>query len=238
MNHQKILTIVCAVTLVISPAHAGLQPVIAAERVEAESLEMQWAMAGTLAADMDVQAEPLPMPPDAGAGTQVAVFDLFAPLEEPTGAEPLGNEAEGSAVATAAGDDENQQPDAEGINRPVIAWASLKDMNPAQFFALTDGATTTFALATELGKEKNPLIGNSILGVLVVTALKYRLGDYIAKRPEPERSQGLGILSGLWGGATANNLLVIAQVASPVPILVGLAAGLWLWATSTQLQVN
>ena len=206
MNCQKTIISVCIAALAVTQTHAS--PWIMDEvTAEAEAPAQTW-----LISQIEDGAEE-----GKHAGTEA----------KSSGAEPC---IEPSTASTGRLDSSEMPEDAE-VKQGAAQW--FEKLNLPQKTALTDGLTTTVALVGKIAEEKNPLIGGSIIGVLLVTALKFRLGTYTEQMAEPERTKSQAVLGALWGGATVNNLLVIAQVASPAPILAGLVAGLWVWATKS-----
>jgi hypothetical protein len=101
----------------------------------------------------------------------------------------------------------------------------------AQIAAVADGATTLAALAMG-AVETNPL-------GLATVVLKAPLLAYIKTLPDDERAHGYAMQSAIWSAAAANNLCVIAAIASggafaPACLLVGGAWGYRDWSMSAE----
>lgn len=99
----------------------------------------------------------------------------------------------------------------------------------AQNAAIADVATTGIGLALGAA-EANP-IG------LATIPLKLVILDYAESLQDGEKQELQSAIASIWGGASANNLCVIAAIATggtfaPACVLLGLVYGLTQWETS------
>lgn len=120
-------------------------------------------------------------------------------------------------------------PETSATAQPAASAPPRLAFNPAMTAALTDGLTTLFVVESGIGHETNPLIGNNPASIVAVTLAKIWLGRKMEERPEPQRTSTISALQAIWGGATANNLGVIANLPNPVSLLLGIATGIKLW---------
>ena len=107
------------------------------------------------------------------------------------------------------------------IDRPFL---SSKPVALTTSFAAADSITTYIALS-QGATEKNALINASPAGLLGVFLLKTGLVYYANQQEEGNRNFFLKIMAGAWGGASVNNLLVIAGATNPVSLLGGFIFG-------------
>lgn len=233
MKLRTPLVFACLLSLVLHPSQAAIWS-LAEVNVDADAPELVWHVANAPGEDTASNVTAAVVT-DAGeqAPASPSLRDAPSlPVVAHGSTEPAESSGAATVVSSTPSDADDSSSRSEHAATDLVGWFS--SMNLAQQGALTDGATTTVAIAGKLAVERNPLIGNSILGILVATALKYRLGSYVENIAEPERTKSIAILGGLWGGATVNNLLVIAQVSSPVPLITGVIAGVWLWLTHSE----
>lgn len=96
--------------------------------------------------------------------------------------------------------------------------------------ALSDSVTTHYALTHAVASESNPLLPQNAAGA-AVGSLAVKLGvSYAARKyASPENCTSIvRSVTAAGTGAAVNNLLIIAGVAEGgVPILAGIALGLW-----------
>jgi hypothetical protein len=97
----------------------------------------------------------------------------------------------------------------------------------ARSAAVADTASTALCLAAG-AVELNPL------GPALSLGMKAAYMKYTDTLPEPEKAVALAASSSIWSGAAANNLCVIAAIATggafaPACIVVGVAWGLRAW---------
>ncbi len=97
----------------------------------------------------------------------------------------------------------------------------------AQAAAVADGVSTAVALSAG-AVEANGLIPTDPVGLVAVTALKAALPVLVRDAAPETRKAVLVTASGVWGGAAVNNLLIAAGATTPVGLVVGLVAGLWI----------
>jgi hypothetical protein len=99
--------------------------------------------------------------------------------------------------------------------------------------AVADGVTTRVAISAAGAAETNPLITPTPAGLVLVTALKLGLAHRVDQAKDPEaRRLGHNMMSATWGGASVNNLLVVAGATPAVAIVAGIGAGIALWRES------
>lgn len=105
-------------------------------------------------------------------------------------------------------------------------WEDLN--NPAAWAAAADGAATKAALNAG-AREANPLLGQSpsAESILALTAAKVLLTPAIRRLDSPAREQAMGWATGIWAGASANNLLIAAGAGNPAGLAAGLVFGYW-----------
>ena len=96
--------------------------------------------------------------------------------------------------------------------------------------ALSDSVTTHYALSHAIGSEANPLLPNNAAGA-ALGSFAVKLGVSYAAREYASPENCTSIVRSVTAagtGAAINNLLVIAGVAEGgVPLIAGLAMGLW-----------
>lgn len=119
------------------------------------------------------------------------------------------------AAAPAATVADSKPVDAGGVERAASA-------------ALADGVSTIGVLAAG-GIETNPIMPVSPVGILMVTAAKMGMAKWADQLPEEERKSTLSSMSGAFGGAAVNNLLVLATAANPIALVGGLIAGVFFY---------
>lgn len=117
-------------------------------------------------------------------------------------------------------------PQLDLIGQPIDP--SITPESSAITAAIADGVTTNLALSAG-AVEANPLIFTSPLGLVALTGMKIGLVKYAATLPEPEKRLTLKSTSALWGGAAANNLMVLFAAPPPFPIIAGLVMGIATW---------
>ena len=94
----------------------------------------------------------------------------------------------------------------------------------AKTTVITDAATTIVALnggAVEL----NPIITPTPTGIVAISLVKWALVEHVAQSDLEDRDDYLRIMTGVWGGASINNLLVILGASNPISILAGIIGG-------------
>ena len=173
--------------------------------------------------DMGVVASSLPM---EATGVQTAPVvkpalmahrldespELVAALTvSQTVAKPAFAAAPAAPIAAA----DSKPIDAGGVERAASA-------------ALADGVSTIGVLAAG-GIETNPIMPVSPAGILMVTAAKMGMAKWADQLPEEERKSTLSSMSGAFGGAAVNNLLVLATAANPIALVGGLIAGVFFY---------
>lgn len=94
--------------------------------------------------------------------------------------------------------------------------------------AFADGISTMGVLSAG-GIETNPIMPVSPVGILMVTAAKMGLAKWADTLPDEDRKSTLSTMSGAFGGAAVNNLLVLATAANPVALVGGLIAGVFFY---------
>jgi hypothetical protein len=99
--------------------------------------------------------------------------------------------------------------------------------------AVADGVSTGFALASG-AVEANPLVSPTPLGLLALTGVKVAVVNYANRLPEDQKRTALKTSTAVWGGAAVNNLLVLAAVSPPFPIIAGLVMGYLGWRQMSQ----
>lgn len=112
--------------------------------------------------------------------------------------------------------------------------ASTTNGQWAQNAAIADGITTQIALSSGIAKEMNPLFNPSPIGILTITAVKFGAAKWAEELQEPLRSQVNRGMSAIWGGAAINNVFVIMGAAASLPIVAGIAGGLFIWHESAK----
>jgi hypothetical protein len=112
--------------------------------------------------------------------------------------------------------------------QPVEDQSATDSANTAITAAVADGVTTSVALSAG-AIETNPLVNTSPIGLVALTGMKIGLVKYADTLPQDEKRAVMKTSSALWGGAAANNLLVLMAAPSPVAIFAGLGAGLLIW---------
>jgi hypothetical protein len=106
--------------------------------------------------------------------------------------------------------------------------ASAQDIQQsARSAAVADTASTALGLAAG-AVELNPL------GPVLSIGMKAAYMKYAETLPEPEKAVALAASSSIWSGAAANNLCVVAAIATggsfaPACIVLGVAWGLRAW---------
>lgn len=128
-----------------------------------------------------------------------------------------------------AGFSEAGQPLPERVGAGQAQRSYWEDLNnPAAWAAAADGAATKAALNAG-AREANPLLGQSpsAESILALTAAKVLLTPAIRRLDSPAREQAMGWATGIWAGASANNLLIAAGAGNPAGLAAGLVFGYW-----------
>lgn len=96
--------------------------------------------------------------------------------------------------------------------------------------AAGDSISTHVALQSGYGHEANALVNTSsagLIGLFVVKAgLIYVIDNYTSG---DDRKTALKATSGLWGGATVNNLLIATGATGGAALAGGIVAGVGMW---------
>ncbi len=100
--------------------------------------------------------------------------------------------------------------------------------NQAIASALADGLTTHLALSAG-AVESNPILPTSPLALITMAGVKVGMVKYANTLPEPDKRMALKSFSSFWGGAAANNVMVLLAVPMPFPIIAGAMMGLVTW---------
>lgn len=120
-------------------------------------------------------------------------------------------------------------PEQDTTNPALVDEAqSVNPENSVYATALADGVTTGLALSAG-AVEMNPLIVTSPMGLLAVTGIKIGLVKYANTLPQQDKRAVLKTSSALWGGAAANNLMVLMAVPSPAAVVAGVVVGMLIW---------
>jgi hypothetical protein len=99
--------------------------------------------------------------------------------------------------------------------------------------AVADGVSTEVAISAGGAVETNPLVTATPAGLILVTTLKLGLAHSVDQAKDPKtRRFGLNMMSATWGGASVNNLLILAGATPPVAIVAGIGAGIAMWRES------
>lgn len=98
----------------------------------------------------------------------------------------------------------------------------------AQTTAIGDSLSTGLGIASG-AVEVNPLIGTTPLGLVALAGMKLLMLDQIEQYPEERRVPLQRQMSSLWGGITANNLLLAAGATGVLAIPAGILAGYWIY---------
>lgn len=108
------------------------------------------------------------------------------------------------------------------------ADGKLDGADTATAAAIADGLTTGLALGAG-AIETNPLIATNPIGLVAMTGLKIGLVQYADTLPTEDKRAVMKTSSAVWGGAAANNLLVLLAAPTPLSIVAGLVAGVMIW---------
>lgn len=111
----------------------------------------------------------------------------------------------------------------EPLSAPLIT-----PENQAIASAIADGVTTHLAIAAG-AVEANPILPTSPLSLVLMAGVKVGMVKYANTLAEPEKRFTLKSLSSLWGGAAANNLMVLLALPSPVSVIAGILTGVFTW---------
>lgn len=125
------------------------------------------------------------------------------------------------------------------VAQPTISTASpelseVSALNTARLAAVSDALSTHLAIAAG-AVESNGLVTATPAGLLALTAIKLGVLQFANYMPKEVREPALKASTALWGGAAVNNILVAASVGGAAPIVVGIAAGYWLWKHEAKL---
>lgn len=111
----------------------------------------------------------------------------------------------------------------------LTGCATAQDARNAQLAGFADAGTTAGALASG-AVEANPLLIGSPAGIAGTLALKLGMVA-AADRFEPAtRATILRSNTALWSGAAFNNLALMAGASGPFAVVVGIGAGVVVWA--------
>ena len=107
--------------------------------------------------------------------------------------------------------------------------------NRALISSTTDILTTAVAF-TQGARDLNPIIGSNPAMLIPVGAFKYYIIDSVASSNDTDegKKNKLNFITAVWGGASINNLLVLAGVASPATLIIGAASGLMIYDTISE----
>lgn len=106
--------------------------------------------------------------------------------------------------------------------------AGLDGADTATAAAIADGLTTGLALGAG-AIETKPLIATNPIGLVAMTGLKIGHVQYADTLPTEDKRAVMKTSSAVWGGAAANNLLVLLAAPTPLSVVAGLLAGGMIW---------
>lgn len=125
-----------------------------------------------------------------------------------------------------------QTPQADSVKQIDAAVkdekSAMDDADTATAAAIADGLTTGLALSAG-AIEANPLIATNPIGLVAMTGLKVGLVQYADTLPTEDKRAVMKTSSAVWGGAAANNLLVLLAAPTPLSLVAGLVAGVLIW---------
>lgn len=125
------------------------------------------------------------------------------------------------------------------LEQPSVAKSSISPATGAKLAAGADGVSTLVAIHGSNLVEANKLMPSSPAGIVAVTLLKIGATHYVDKMEPRKRADGLKAITGAFGGAATNNLLLIAGASGPLAIVGGVVAGGYLWHdTSMRLEAE
>ena len=111
----------------------------------------------------------------------------------------------------------------------LTGCATTQDARHAQMASLADAGTTAGAIAYG-ATEANPLLSGSPAGIAGTLAIKLGMVA-AADRFEPAtRATILRSNTALWSGAAFNNLALLVGASGPFAVVVGIGAGVAVWA--------
>lgn len=140
-----------------------------------------------------------------------------------------------TAVSILSNDSELNVKDYEHSVVNLIASDSYKedawsDVTIPLGTAAMDSISTKVALTSTFAKEANGLVNTSSAGLFGLFVIKSGLVYIINNHTKGEdRKFGLKATSGLWGAASANNLLLATGATGGVAIAGGVLAGVGMW---------
>jgi hypothetical protein len=107
--------------------------------------------------------------------------------------------------------------------------------NRALISSTTDLLTTAVAF-TQGARDLNPIIGTNPAMLIPVGAFKFYLVDRVASSNDTDKGKKikLNFITAVWGGASINNLLVLAGVASPATLIIGAVSGYMIYETVSE----
>jgi len=107
--------------------------------------------------------------------------------------------------------------------------------NRALISSTTDILTTAVAFA-QGGRDLNPIIGTNSAMLIPVGVFKYYLIDRVASSNDTDEVKKikLNFITAIWGGASINNLLVLAGVTGPATLIIGVASGFMIYETVSE----
>ena len=111
--------------------------------------------------------------------------------------------------------------------------------NRALLSSVTDILTTAVAF-TQGARDLNPIIGTNSAMLIPVGAFKFYLIDRVASSNDTDegKKNKLNFITAVWGGASINNLLVLAGVASPATLIIGAVSGYMIYETVSEKVDN
>ena len=107
------------------------------------------------------------------------------------------------------------------VNRDLVSNETLLPLGSAAM----DSISTYSAIQSGLGAEANGLINTSAAGLLGLFAFKTGIVYYANTLQPEQRKSMLKHASGVWGGISVNNILIMLGASGPQAIVLGIAAG-------------
>jgi len=99
---------------------------------------------------------------------------------------------------------------------------------------VADVTTTVIGISSGAAYEANP-IASSPAAALVLIGARIWLVEYVNKMQEPQRTEWLSKINGVWWGVVISNVMVLASMSNPISLLTGVLGG---WAVYENAKEN